>query len=274
MKLEISSTVTLNNGVKLPRLGLGVFRSPQGEATRNAVHAALAAGYRHIDTAAIYRNEADVGAAVNESDVPREDIFVTTKLWNADHGFDEARRALDASLARLGLDYVDLYLIHFPAPGRKESWRALEKLLEEGRARAIGVSNFTRRHLDELLADANVVPAVNQYELHPFGQQQDITDACAEHGIVVEAYCPLVRAQRFEDETLQRIAAETGRTPAQVLVRWSLQRGFVTLPKSTHEQRIVENASVYDFALDDAQMAALDGLEEGFRIAWDPNDAP
>lgn len=266
-------TLLLRDGRRIPRVGLGVFRAPRGETTRAAVRAALAAGYRHVDTAAVYGNEADVGAAIRESGVPRDEVFVTTKLWNQDHGEEAALRAFEASLARLGLGYVDLYLVHWPVPGlRLATWRALERLHAEGRARSIGVSNYMPRHLDELLAVARVPPAVNQVEVHPFLQQRDVRAACAAHGIVVEAYSPLTKGLRLGHPVVARVAAETGLTPAQVLIRWGLEHDLVVLPKSTNPSRIVENLAVFDVALSPAQRAALDGLEEGLVTGWDPRD--
>ena len=265
-------TVTLRSGSTLPQLGLGVFQIPPGEPTRGAVAAALEAGYRHVDTAAIYRNEADVGAAIRTSGLPPGSVWVTTKLANAEQGASSARQAFEASLERLGLDAVDLYLLHWPHELRVESWRVLEALHAEGLAREIGVSNFLVRHLDELLAHASVPPAVNQIELSPFlyGSREDTLCRCAEHGIVVEAYSPLTKGRRLDDSTVTAIAAELGRTSAQVLIRWSLQKGFVVLPRSSNRERIAENAAVFDFALDDAQMARLDALDEGLTTGWDP----
>jgi methylglyoxal/glyoxal reductase len=275
-RLSLSSRVRLANGVEMPVLGLGVFRTGSGAATEDAVGAALDAGYRHVDTARIYRNEREVGSAIRRwcerHGVERRDVFVTTKLWNDDHGFDRARAAFDASLAALGLDYVDLYLIHWPVPERRrESWRALETVVEEGRCRAIGVSNFTVAHLDELLQSARVVPAVNQVELHPFLQQEQLVRYCAKHRIVVEAYSPLTKGRRLADPRLVSIAREVGRSPAQVLIRWSLEKGFVVIPKSADRERIVANADVFDFELDDKATARLDRLEESLRTAWDPS---
>jgi len=269
-------TVTLRSGSALPQLGFGVFQIPPGETTRGAVTAALEAGYRHVDTAAIYRNEADVGAAIRASGLPPGSVWVTTKLANAEQGASSARRAFEASLERLGLDAVDLYLLHWPHELRVESWRVLEALHAEGLAREIGVSNFLVRHLDELLAHASVPPAVNQIELSPFlhRSREDTLRRCAEHGIVVEAYSPLTKGRRLEDSTVTAIAAELGRTSAQVLIRWSLQKGFVVLPRSSNRERIAENAAVFDFALDDAQMAKLDALDEGLTTGWDPARQP
>jgi diketogulonate reductase-like aldo/keto reductase len=207
--------------------------------------------------------------------VPRDQIFVTTKLWNEDHGYDAALRALDASLGRLGLDYVDLYLIHWPVPERRrDSWRALERAFGDGKARAIGVSNYMARHLREVVGEATVKPHVDQIELTPFLQRRDTVATCREHGIVVEAYSPLTRGQRLRDPKLVAIAGAIGRTPAQVMLRWSIQHGNVVLPKSTRRERIAENIAVFDFALDAAQMAQLDGLEAGLATGWDPSDAP
>ena len=264
-------TLRLRDGSSIPRVGLGVYQSPRGEPTRAAVREALAAGYRHVDTARVYRNEADVGAAVRESGIPRSEIFVTTKLWNRDQGYDRALRAFGESLGELGLDTVDLFLIHWPvAQKRLEAWRALETIHGEGRARAIGVSNFLVPHLEELLGQAKVVPAINQIEVHPFHQQRETRALCAAHGIAVEAYSPLTRGQRIGDPVVARVAAEVGRTPAQVLLRWGLQHDLVVLPKSTRPERIRENLSLFDFALTRAQMAVLDALEEGQATGWDP----
>lgn len=263
--------IRLNNGVRMPRVGLGVFRAGRGEVPRAAVAEALRVGYRHVDTARIYGNEADVGQAVRESGLPRSDVFVTTKLWNEDHGYDRALRAYDASERRLGLGAVDLFLLHWPVPERRrDSWRALERLLADGRVRSIGVSNYMAHHLRELLDHATVLPAVNQVELHPFHQQREAVEVCRANGIAVQAYCPLTRAARLGDPAVAAVARRVGRTPAQVLVRWSLQRGFVPLPKSTHADRIAQNFAVWDFDLDDAAMAALDALDEGLAVAWDP----
>ncbi len=263
----------LNNGVAMPVLGLGVFKARPGRETRDAVRWALEDGYRHIDTARIYRNEADVGAAVRASGLAREELFIVTKLWNADQGFDKTRRALDTSLRDLGIDYVDLYLMHWPVTGKRlESWRAMETLLAEGRCRAIGVSNFTGAHLEHLLGAADVVPAVNQVELSPFLYQRELLDVCRRHGIQVEAYSPLTRGRRLSDARLTVIARQHDKTPAQVLIRWSLQHELVVIPKSVHRGRIAENRDVFDFELSADEMARLDGLHEGLRIAWDPSD--
>jgi len=267
------AVLPLNTGKTIPQIGLGVWQAQRGEATRGAIQAALRLGYRHVDTARIYGNEADVGAALraSSSEVPREEVFVTTKLWNADQGYDAALRAFDASLTRLAVDYVDLYLIHWPVPGkRKDSWRALETLFESKRARAIGVSNFLVPHLEELLGVAKVVPAVNQIELHPFLQHRDTRAFCKRHGIVVEAYSPLTHGMRLDHPVVVEVAKRVGRSPAQVLLRWGVQHGLVVLPKSTKEERIRENGALFDFALDEGNMAALDALEEGLATGWDP----
>jgi len=270
-----TTRLPLTTGAAIPQIGLGVWQSPRGAPTRDAVTAALELGYRHVDTARIYQNEADVGAAVTAGPVPRADVFVTTKLWNDDQGYDSALRALDASLGRLGLDYVDLYLIHWPVAGkRRDSWRALERAFADGKAKAIGVSNYLVPHLREVLDHAKVKPHVNQIELTPFLQRRETRALCAEHDIVVEAYSPLTRGQRLDDPTIGAIAKTVKRTPAQVLLRWGIQHGHVILPKSVTRSRIAENAALFDFALDSAQMAKLDSLDEGLATGWDPDGAP
>ncbi len=271
----IRSTVQLRGGVDIPVLGLGVYQARPGTETREAVKAALELGVRHVDTARAYGNERDVAAAIAASGVPRSEVFITTKLWNSDHGYDETLRACDASLARLGTERVDLYLIHWPVQGlRHETWRAMERLRADGKARAIGVSNYTVRHLEELLASSTEPPAVNQVELHPFLPQRELVDWCTTRGIVVEAYAPLVKARRMDEPVIQRVAAKHERTPAQVLVRWALEHGRVVIPKSIRAERIRENADVFGFALDAEDLAALDALDEGYRTSWDPTDAP
>ena len=268
---DVHAPLVLNNGVSVPRIALGVFRSGVGAGTRDAVLAALATGYRHIDTAHIYRNETEVGEAIRASGIPRHDIFVTTKLWNDHHGYDEARRACDRSLAALGLDQIDLYLVHWPVEGkRRETWRAMEALLHAGRCRAIGVSNFMPRHLDELLASANVPPAVNQVELHPFLQQRAVVERCRAASIAVAAYSPLTKGLHLGDPTLAGIARRVVRSPAQVLLRWSMQSNFIVIPKSASPERIAENWEALAFELDAATMEELDALDSGRRTAWDP----
>lgn len=273
--MDIASRVELANGVGVPVLGLGVFRARPGAETREAVAWALELGYRHVDTAHLYANERDVGAALRASELPREELFVATKLGNRDHGYDAARRAFARSLSALGLDQVDLYLIHWPVAGaRAESWRALEAIYAEGGARAIGVCNYTERHLRELLSTADVAPMVDQFELHPFLAQTSLVDFCRRHAIAVEAYSPLTRGRRLRERTVQDVAATHGRTAAQVVLRWSLQKGYVPLPKSVHRERIAENAAVLNFELTAAEMARLDGLDEGLHVAWDPTGVP
>jgi len=264
--------ITLNNGIEMPQLGFGVFQVPDAETTE-AVATALEAGYRSIDTAAVYGNEAGVGRAIAESGIARDELFVTTKLWNTDQGFDAALAACDASLGRLGLDYADLYLIHWPAPARglyKETWRALERLLQEGRVRAIGVSNFEPEHLEELAATAGVVPAVNQIELHPALQQRQARAANAGRGIATQAWSPLAQGGVLEDPALAAIAARHGRTPAQVVLRWHLQQGRLAIPKSVTPSRIRENLDVFGFGLDAGELAAIDALDRGGRTGPDP----
>ncbi|MGI0156751.1 MAG: aldo/keto reductase, partial [Thermoplasmata archaeon] len=251
---------------------------PPGAVTRQAVTWALAEGYRLIDTATLYGNEADVGAAARASGVPREEVFVTTKLWHSDQGYAAAKRACRESLERLGLDYVDLYLIHWPradSPGdRLETWRAFEELKDAGLCRAIGVSNYTIRHLEEL-ARARTPPAVNQVEFHPFVYDPELVEYCSTHGIRLEAYSPLTRNRRLDDPTIAEVARTVGRSPAQVLIRWGLQHGAVEIPKSVHRERIRENARVFDFELPDAAMARLDALRDRRRVTQlDPAAIP
>jgi diketogulonate reductase-like aldo/keto reductase len=263
--------VELADGRRIPSLGLGVFRlSP--EATRTSVEAALAAGYRHIDTASSYGNEADVGAALRASGVPSDEVWITTKLWNDDHGGDAPRRALEASLERLGVDSVDLYLIHWPHPLRLETWATLERLRDEGLCASIGVSNFLAPHLTELLANCSQPPVVDQIEMSPFlyRTRRDVVELCQSSGIRVAAYSPLTKGARLQHPTLARIAEETGRTPAQVLIRWAIEHGFVVLPRSSDPERVRENARVFDFSLSPEQVSALDDLDEGLVTGWDP----
>jgi methylglyoxal/glyoxal reductase len=274
-KLDINSTVKLNNDVQIPVLGLGVYQTPPGKATENAVKFALKIGYRHIDTARIYGNESDVGQAVRGSGVPRDDLFVTTKLWNSDQGYDSTLRACEASLKRLGLDYLDLYLIHFPVPElRIDSWKAMVKLLHDGTCRAIGVSNFTIRHLEELLKEHKVTPAVNQVEFHPFLYQKDLLEYCQRKGIQVEAYSPLARGERLKDPRIASLAKKYSKTPAQIMIRWGLQHRLVVIPKSAREERIRENSKVFTFEILDADMTLLDSLNENLRLNWDPTNVP
>jgi diketogulonate reductase-like aldo/keto reductase len=265
--------ITLNNGVQMPQLGFGVWQVPDEEAA-SAVATALEAGYRSIDTAAAYQNEKGTGEAIAASGVPREELFVTTKLWNADHGYDSALRAFDASLEKLGLDYVDLYLIHWPLPERGlylDTWRAFEKLHADGRAKAIGVSNFPVDRLQHVLDEGSVVPAVNQIELHPNFPQREARDFHAAHGIATEAWSPLGQGRGLlEDPALAALAAKHGRTPAQVVLRWHVQIGNVVIPKSVTPARIRENIDVFDFELDTEDLAAIDALDNGTRLGPDP----
>lgn len=265
------TTVTLRSGTKLPVVGLGVWQSPSNGPTRDAVIAALQLGYRHIDTARVYQNERDVGEGIRASGIPREQIFVTTKLWNDDHGRDKALRAFDKSCERLGLDYVDLYLVHWPVAGKRiETWKAFEELHAQGRAKAIGVSNYLVPHLHELFAKAHRKPDANQIELSPFLQRRDTVALCQKEGIALEAYSPLTRGEKLGHPVIASVAKEVARTAAQVLLRWGIQKGFVVLPKSVHRERIAENGALFDFALSDAQMARLDALEENLATGWDP----
>ncbi|TRW44560.1 aldo/keto reductase [Georgenia yuyongxinii] len=264
--------ITLNNGVEIPQVGLGVFQIP-AETTQRVVEGALEAGYRHVDTAAAYYNEAGVGAALRATGVPREDLFVTTKLRNGDQGYDAALRAFDASRSALSVDVVDLYLIHWPVPSKDryvETWRALEKLLADGAVRAIGVSNFLPEHLRRLLAESDVVPAVNQVEVHPTFQQRDTLDATGQAGAAVEAYSPLGQGADLHAAPVTRIAAAHGVTPAQVVLRWHVQQGRIVIPKSVTAERIAANIDLFGFALTDEEMAAITALDSTARIGADP----
>jgi len=266
-------SVILNNGVEMPQLGFGVWQVPDDEAAK-AVATALEAGYRSIDTAAIYENERGTGEAVAASGIPREELFVTTKLWNSEQGYDSTLRAFDASLERLGLDHVDLYLIHWPVPAKDayvDTYRALEKIHAEGRARAIGVSNFLPEHLERLTAETGVVPAVNQIELHPQLAQAESRALHARLGIATEAWSPLGQGRGLLDvPALVAVARKHGRTPAQAVLRWHLQLGNVVIPKSVTPSRIQENIDVFDFELDAEDMAAIAALDEGGRLGPNP----
>ena len=269
------SSLPLRGGLRIPQVGLGVFRTPSGDETRRVVRDALACGYRHVDTARVYGNEADVADGIGDSGLARDEVFVTTKIWNDDQGYDRTLRACEAALARMRFDHVDLLLLHWPVPGKRlDSWRALERLRAEGRARAIGVSNFMPHHLRELLADCNEPPSVNQVELSPFLPQRELRGLCSEAGIVVEAYSPLTKGVRLAHPVVIRVASEIGCSPAQVLLGWALQKGLVVLPKSTRAERLAENFAALEFTLPEKSMAALDVLDEGLVTGWDPRNVP
>jgi diketogulonate reductase-like aldo/keto reductase len=276
--LSLQSRLALNQGGAIPVLGLGVWQAGAGDATRSAVRWALEAGYRLIDTAKLYGNEREVGEAIRASGIPREEIFVTTKLWSGDQGYEAALSAAQASLERLDIGYVDLYLIHWPMAEspklRQDSWRALEKLHKDGSCRAVGVSNYTARHLEEIRANSELQPAVNQVEFHPFLYQRELLEYCHRRKIQVEGYSPLVHGRRLEEPTIRETATRHGRSPAQVLIRWGLQHGLIEIPKSSRQARIVENAAVFDFELSGSEMAKLDSLDESFRTTMDPNEMP
>jgi 2,5-diketo-D-gluconate reductase A len=265
-------SLSLRDGIEIPQLGFGVFQVPP-EETQSAVELALDAGYRHLDTAAAYRNEREVGAALAASGLAREDYFVTTKLWNSQQGHDSTLMAFEASLDRLGLDHVDLYLIHWPVPteGRfVDTWRAFERIQEEEAARAIGVSNFRVEDLELLAQETEARPTINQVELHPHFQQAELRAWHAEHGIATEAWSPLAQGDLLDDETIVRLAESHGKAPAQVILRWHLQLGNVVIPKSVTPERIRENIDLFDFELSDGDLAAIEGLDSGRRIGPDP----
>ncbi|KUH69497.1 oxidoreductase [Mycolicibacterium novocastrense] len=267
-----SPSITLNDGNSIPQVGLGVWQTPP-EDTERAVATALEAGYRHIDTAAAYRNEREVGEALKKSGLPRDQVFITTKLWNSDQGYDSTLRAFDKSMDRLGLDSLDLYLIHWPMPAKGafvETFKAFADLREQGRIRSIGVSNFEPEHLRELVDATGIVPAVNQIELHPLLQQEELREMHAQMGIATEAWSPLGQGSLLSNDTVVSVAEAHGKTPAQVLIRWHMQLGNIVIPKSVTPERIVSNFDVFDFELSEQDMASVSTLGDGTRLGPDP----
>ncbi|WP_028390041.1 aldo/keto reductase [Bacillus cihuensis] len=274
---NIQDTTNLHNGVKMPWFGIGVFKVEEGPELVNAVKLAIKHGYRSIDTAAIYENEEGVGQAIREgiieTNIPREELFITSKVWNSDLGYESTIAAYETSLKKLGLEYLDLYLIHWPVEGKyKEAWHALETLYKEGRVKAIGVSNFQVHHLEDLMNDAEIKPMVNQVEYHPRLTQKEIQAFCQEHGIQLEAWSPLMQGQLLDNLVLQEIANKYSRTIAQVILRWDLQNGVVTIPKSTKEHRIVENSTIFDFELTKEEMQRINKLNQNLRVGPDPDN--
>lgn len=269
---NISDSATLHNGVAMPWLGLGVWKSKEGSEVVEAVKMALSAGYRSIDTAAAYGNEVGVGQGIAASGVKRDELFVTTKVWNADQGYDTTLAAFGTSMDKLGLDVLDLYLIHWPTKGKyKETWKALEQLYKDGRVRAIGVCNFQTHHLEDLMQDAEIVPMVNQVEYHPLLTQKPLLSFCQQHNILLEAWSPLMQGNLDLPE-LAKLAEKYGKTPAQIILRWDLQHGVITIPKSVRQHRIEENASIFDFELSEEDMNAIDALNENRRFGPDPDN--
>jgi diketogulonate reductase-like aldo/keto reductase len=270
---DLEGTFTLNNGIEMPYFGLGVYLSEDGKEVTNAVKWALEEGYRHIDTASIYGNEEGVGMGIRESGVDRKDIFVVSKVWNSDQGYDSTIKAYEASLERLNLDYLDLYLVHWPVKGKyKETWRAMEYLYENKGVRAIGVSNFMQHHLEDLLSASKIVPMVNQMEFHPYLVQQELIDFCNKNTIQYEAWSPLMQGHIFELEVMNGLAAKYQKTIAQIVLRWDLQKGVITIPKSSKKERIKANADIFDFELTLEDVNLLDRLDCSKRFGPDPNN--
>ncbi|WP_420489301.1 aldo/keto reductase [Neobacillus niacini] len=273
MPSSLRDTTTLHNGVKMPWFGLGVFKVKEGEEVVRSVKAAIKNGYISIDTAAVYKNEEGVGQAIKESGVAREELFITTKVWNADQGYDSTLQAFETSLGKLGLDYIDLYLIHWPVKGKyNDTWKALEKLYRDGRVRAIGVSNFHVHHLEDLLSHAEIKPMVNQIEYHPHLTQKEVHDFCKKEGIQLEAWSPLKQGVLLTDPTINEIAEKHNKSAAQIILRWDLQNEVVTIPKSTNENRIIENADIFDFELTPEEMQRINDLNKNDRIGSDPDN--
>jgi methylglyoxal/glyoxal reductase len=273
MPKSLTDSTKLHNGVEMPWFGLGVFKVKEGSEVIDSVKAALKNGYRSIDTAAVYQNEEGVGQGIRESGVAREEIFVTSKVWNSDQGYETTLQAYETSLKKLGLDYLDLYLIHWPGKDKfKDTWRALEKLYKDGRVRAIGVSNFHIHHLEELLKDAEIKPMVNQVEYHPHLAQRDLLAYCQREGIQLEAWSPLKQGQLLNEPTISEIAEKNGKSTAQIILRWDLQNKVVTIPKSIKEQRIIENADVFDFELTPEDMERLNALNKDERTGPNPDE--
>ena len=269
--MNLSSTLKLNNGVDIPVLGLGVFKSQEGDEAYNAVKYAIEAGYKHIDTAMVYQNERSVGKAIKDSGVKRKDIFITTKLWNENQRQGNQYQAFEDSLERLGVDYVDLYLIHWPVAGKYvESWKVLEKIYKEGRARAVGVSNFHIHHLEDIFASSDLVPAVNQVECHPWLTQVELVDYCQKKGMIFEPWSPLGAGALIENDVLKSIAQKYNKSTAQLIIKWGLQRGFINIPKSVNKERIIENSKIFDFTVTEEDMAEIFKLNINKRVGADP----
>lgn len=276
MTQHLQSTTVLKNGVKMPWFGIGVFKVEEGPELIHAVKFAMKHGYRSIDTASIYGNEEGVGEGIRkglvEAGITREELFVTSKVWNADLGYEATLAAYEASLQRLGLDYLDLYLIHWPVEGKyKDAWRALETLYKDGKVKAIGVSNFQVHHLEDLTKDAEIKPMINQVEYHPYLTQKEVQSFCQKHGIQLEAWSPLMQGQLLDHPVITAIAQKYNKSSAQIILRWDLQNGVVTIPKSTKEHRIVENANIFDFELTTEDMTAIDELNRNHRVGPDPD---
>jgi methylglyoxal/glyoxal reductase len=274
----MQSLIQLNNEVVMPQIGLGVWQAKDGREVEQAVASAIECGYRLIDTAAVYGNEKGVGRAIAASDVPREELFITTKVWNADQGYEQTLAAFDKSLERLGLDYIDLYLIHWPVPAKDQyvdTWRALEKLYNDGKVRAIGVSNFTIEYLERLMQESTITPAINQIELHPHLSQVELRDYCKQHGIAVESYSPLggTGGRLLDEPVLREIGQRYGKSPAQVTIRWHLQNELIVIPKSVTPERIRQNIDVFDFELSSDDMTKIDNLNANARVGSDPTTA-
>ncbi len=270
---DIQGTFKLHNGVDMPYLGLGVYLADNDDEVVDAIHWALETGYRHIDTASIYKNEEGVGKAIRSSTVQREDIFVVSKVWNADQGYQNTLKAFEASLDRLQLKYLDLYLIHWPVKGKyNDTWKALEKLYHEKKVRAIGVSNFMQHHLEDLMSVSEIVPMVNQMEFHPHLVQQDLIDFCKQHHIQYEAWSPMMQGKIFELDILDDLANKYHKTVAQIVLRWNLQKGVITIPKSVKKERIVANANLFDFTISDEDMHYIDALDKHHRNGPDPDN--
>ena len=273
MITDIKGTFTLHNGVKMPYLGLGTYQSDNEQEVVDAVKTALDYGYRHIDTASAYKNEEGVGKGIRESDVDRKDIFVVSKVWNADQGYESTIKAFDESLERLGLSYLDLYLIHWPVQGKYiETWKALEYLYGQNKIRAIGVSNFLRHHLEDILTHGDIVPMVNQMEFHPHLVQQDLIDFCNKNTIQYESWSPFMQGKLFDLNSFNNLAKKYGKSVAQVILRWNLQKGVVAIPKSVHAKRIKSNADIFDFELTKEDIAYLDSFENGQRTGPNPDN--
>lgn len=270
--MNLKSATKLANGVEMPWFGLGVFKVQEGQEVVDSVKAAIKAGYRSIDTATVYGNEEGVGQAIRESGVAREELFITTKVWNNDQGYDSTLAAFDLSLSKLGLDYVDLYLVHWPIRAKyKDTWRALEKLYADGKVRAIGVSNFQIDHLEDLLTETNVKPMVNQVELHPLLSQLELREYCKAQGIQIEAWAPLAQGNLLDNEVIADIAARHNKTLPQVILRWDLQNGIVTIPKSVKEERIIANADIFDFELSEDEISRINALNNNQRFGSHPD---